>query len=75
MSDDQADSGLYPFNCIQSYDRLTAYIPYRPNTQTIGDDTLSSVADSYLKIGETVFDMIQGTAVNSQYLKRDDVRR
>lgn len=48
---------------------------YRPNTQNIGDETMRSVATSYLKVGETVFDMIQGTAVNSQYFKRDDTRR
>ncbi|KAH8100135.1 DUF1748-domain-containing protein [Cristinia sonorae] len=47
---------------------------FTPNTQNIGDDTLRGFADSYLKVGETVFDMIQGTVVNSQYFKRDSRR-
>ncbi|CAL1716599.1 unnamed protein product [Somion occarium] len=42
-----------------------------PATNNIGDDTMRSVAEKYLGIGETIFDMIQGTVVNSAYFKRD----
>ncbi|KIP08230.1 hypothetical protein PHLGIDRAFT_18985 [Phlebiopsis gigantea 11061_1 CR5-6] len=44
---------------------------FSPNTESISDPTLRSIADKYLGFGETVFDMIQGTVVNSQYFKRD----
>ncbi|KAI0749274.1 hypothetical protein C8Q80DRAFT_1161022 [Daedaleopsis nitida] len=40
-------------------------------TENISDPTVRSVADKCLGFGETIFDMIQGTAVNSQYFKRD----
>ncbi|KAH9847231.1 hypothetical protein C2E23DRAFT_742291 [Lenzites betulinus] len=40
-------------------------------TEKISDPTFRSVADKYLGFGETIFDMIQGTAVNSDYFKRD----
>ncbi|KAI0805943.1 hypothetical protein BC629DRAFT_1484124 [Irpex lacteus] len=44
---------------------------FSPSTAAIGDNTLRSVTDSYLGIGETIFEMIQATAVNSPYFKRD----
>ncbi|RPD72461.1 DUF1748-domain-containing protein [Lentinus tigrinus ALCF2SS1-7] len=40
-------------------------------TNKISDDTLRSATEKYLGFGETVFDMIQGTVVNSPYFKRD----
>ncbi|KAI0715831.1 hypothetical protein C8T65DRAFT_572899 [Cerioporus squamosus] len=40
-------------------------------TEKISDGTLRSATEKYLGFGETIFDMIQGTAVNSQYFKRD----
>ncbi|KAL7278916.1 DUF1748-domain-containing protein [Trametes coccinea BRFM310] len=43
-------------------------------TEKISDPTLRSVADKYLGFGETIFDMLQGTAVNSDYFKRDPRR-
>lgn len=43
----------------------------RPETTGITDPTTRSVVEKYLGLGETVLDMIQGTAVNSQYFKRD----
>ncbi|KAI9000479.1 hypothetical protein BD414DRAFT_471733 [Trametes punicea] len=43
-------------------------------TEKISDPTLRSVADRYLGVGETIFDMIQGTAVNSEYFKRNSRR-
>jgi len=44
---------------------------FAPATNSIQDDTIRSIADKYLGVGETIFDMFQGTAVNSQYFKRD----
>ncbi|KAF8207554.1 hypothetical protein K438DRAFT_1576103 [Mycena galopus ATCC 62051] len=41
------------------------------NSELISEPTLRSMADSYLGVGETIFDMIQATAVNSAYFKRD----
>lgn len=35
---------------------------------------MRSVADRYLGIGETIFDMIQGTVVNSSYFRKDSRR-
>lgn len=42
-----------------------------PDTTQIGDGTLRGVADKFLGVGETVFDMIQATAVNSSYFRKD----
>ncbi|GBE88297.1 Uncharacterized protein YIL156W-B [Sparassis crispa] len=44
---------------------------FTPETAVITEPTLRSVAERYLGIGETVFDMIQGSAVTSKYFKRD----
>ncbi|KAJ7637591.1 hypothetical protein DFH06DRAFT_647031 [Mycena polygramma] len=38
---------------------------------SISDPTIRSIADRYLGVGESIFDMIQATAVNSAYFKRD----
>ncbi|KAF9474674.1 DUF1748-domain-containing protein [Pholiota conissans] len=43
---------------------------FSPDTSAITDPTFKSVADKFLGVGETVFDMIQGTVVNSTYFKR-----
>ncbi|KAI0760957.1 hypothetical protein BD413DRAFT_593222 [Trametes elegans] len=43
-------------------------------TEKISDSTLRGVADKYLGFGESIFDMIQGTVVNSDYFKRDSRR-
>lgn len=55
-----------------------SYLPYlteifsqRPDASAISDPTIRSVAEKFLGVGETVFDMIQATAVNSSYFKRD----
>ncbi|KZT07747.1 DUF1748-domain-containing protein [Laetiporus sulphureus 93-53] len=42
-----------------------------PTTDMIEDQTIRNAAERYLGIGETVFDLIQGSAVNSKYFKRD----
>ena len=47
---------------------------HRVETEKLSDPTIRSVAERYLGFGESVFDMIQGTAVNSQYFKRDSRR-
>ncbi|KAI0084134.1 DUF1748-domain-containing protein [Irpex rosettiformis] len=44
---------------------------FYPSTASIGDSTLRSFTDSYLGIGERIFETIQATAVNSPYFKRD----
>ncbi|EKM58398.1 uncharacterized protein PHACADRAFT_89364 [Phanerochaete carnosa HHB-10118-sp] len=44
---------------------------FGPRTESIPDDTMRSIADKYFGFGETVFDMLQATVVNSQYFKRD----
>jgi len=43
---------------------------FAPDPTLIGDPTIRSIADRFLGVGETVFDMIQGTAVSSNYFKR-----
>ncbi|TFK49946.1 DUF1748-domain-containing protein [Heliocybe sulcata] len=47
---------------------------FRPDTTQVPEGTARSVADTYLGIGETIFDMIQGTVVNSEYFKRESRR-
>ncbi|KAJ6544830.1 hypothetical protein DFH09DRAFT_1172852 [Mycena vulgaris] len=44
---------------------------FTPDSASISDPTLRSIADRYLGVGESIFDMIQATAVNSAYFKRD----
>jgi len=47
---------------------------FTPETSSISDPTLRSVADRFLGVGETIFDMVQATAVNSSYFKKDTKR-
>jgi len=47
---------------------------FAPETQLISDPTLRSVAERFLGVGESIFDMAQGTAVNSRYFKKDSRR-
>jgi len=47
---------------------------FTPETSAISDPTIRSLADRFLGVGESVFDMMQGTAVNSAYFKRDTKR-
>ncbi|KAF9818573.1 hypothetical protein IEO21_02678 [Rhodonia placenta] len=44
---------------------------FAPDTNAISEPTLRSTAERFLGIGETIFDMIQGSAVNSDYFKRE----
>ncbi|KAJ6607360.1 hypothetical protein B0H10DRAFT_1818298 [Mycena sp. CBHHK59/15] len=44
---------------------------FAPDSASITDPTMRSIADRYLGVGESIFDMIQATAVNSAYFKRD----
>lgn len=44
---------------------------FSPKLDTIQDPTMRSVADNYFGIGERIFDMLQGTVVNSQYFSRE----
>jgi len=43
---------------------------FRPDASKITDPTARSIAEKFLAVGETVFDMVQGTVVNSSYFKR-----
>ncbi|KAH7928266.1 DUF1748-domain-containing protein [Leucogyrophana mollusca] len=47
---------------------------FTPETSGISDPTLRSIADRFLGVGETIFDMAQATAVNSEYFKKDTRR-
>ena len=42
----------------------------RLQTSLIPEPTVRSVAEKILGVGETVFDIVQGTAVNSDYWKK-----
>jgi len=44
---------------------------FAPDTLLISDPTARGVVDRYLGVGETIFDMVQATAVNSAYWKRE----
>lgn len=57
-----------------SDESLTTRAPNRVETEKISDPTLRSVADNYLGFGERLFEFFQGTAVNSDYFKRDSSR-
>ncbi|KAF8150561.1 hypothetical protein B0H34DRAFT_665554 [Crassisporium funariophilum] len=43
---------------------------FSPDASAISDPTVRSVAEKFLGVGETVFDMLQATAVNSSYFKK-----
>ncbi|KAF4614102.1 hypothetical protein D9613_007698 [Agrocybe pediades] len=45
---------------------------FSPDATAISDPTIRSVAEKFLGVGETVFDMVQATAVNSSYFKRSN---
>ncbi|KAI0955916.1 hypothetical protein AcV7_006455 [Taiwanofungus camphoratus] len=47
---------------------------FTPETNIIPDPTLRLIAERYLGIGETIFDMVQGSAVNSEYFRKDTRR-
>ena len=44
--------------------------PNSPDAAQIPEGTLRSVTQSFLGVGETVFDSLQATAVTSGYFKR-----
>ncbi|PPQ73183.1 hypothetical protein CVT26_014782 [Gymnopilus dilepis] len=45
---------------------------FTPDASAIPDPTVRSIAEKFLGVGETVFDMIQATAVNSSYFKKSN---
>ncbi|KAF8512237.1 hypothetical protein JB92DRAFT_292407 [Gautieria morchelliformis] len=47
---------------------------FSPDTPLLHDSTLRAVADKFLGVGETVFDVVQASAVNSGYFKRGGSR-
>ncbi|KAL0574114.1 hypothetical protein V5O48_007847 [Marasmius crinis-equi] len=44
---------------------------FSPDASKIEQPAIRSTAETFLSVGETIFDLIQGTAVTSQYFKRD----
>ncbi|KAJ7052516.1 hypothetical protein C8F01DRAFT_569483 [Mycena amicta] len=44
---------------------------FTPDAASISEPSLRSLAERYLGLGESIFDMIQATAVNSSYFRRD----
>ncbi|KAK8854849.1 hypothetical protein IAR55_003588 [Kwoniella newhampshirensis] len=43
---------------------------FAPATDLIPDSSIKSITDSYLGAGETVFSIVAGQAVTSQYFKK-----
>ncbi|WVQ74821.1 hypothetical protein IAR50_004428 [Cryptococcus sp. DSM 104548] len=43
---------------------------FSPATDLIPDSSLKSVTDSYLGVGHTIFDIVAGQSVTSQYFKK-----
>lgn len=46
-----------------------------PDSAAISDPTLRSIADKFLGVGESIFDVVQATAVNNGYFKRQSRER
>ncbi|TFL04017.1 hypothetical protein BDV98DRAFT_525779 [Pterulicium gracile] len=42
-----------------------------PDANLISDPTARSVVEKFLGVGETVFDVFQASAVNSNYFRKD----
>ncbi|KAF7773297.1 hypothetical protein Agabi119p4_5464 [Agaricus bisporus var. burnettii] len=45
---------------------------FSPNTSSISDSTFRGAAEKFLAVGESVFDMLQATAVNTSYFSREN---
>ncbi|KAF9448615.1 DUF1748-domain-containing protein [Macrolepiota fuliginosa MF-IS2] len=45
---------------------------FSPDVSTLSDSTFRSAAEKFLGVGESVFDMLQATAVNSSYFTKED---
>jgi hypothetical protein len=43
---------------------------HRPQTALISEPTIRSMVEKFMGVGETVFDVVQASAVNSSYWKR-----
>ncbi|WVQ82000.1 hypothetical protein IAT38_004127 [Cryptococcus sp. DSM 104549] len=43
---------------------------FAPSTDLIPDSSIKSLTDTYLGAGQTVFDIVAGQAVTSQYFKK-----
>lgn len=54
--------------CISDIGLMT----YSIRTEKFTDPTVKSVADQYFGVGERIFDVLQATAVNSDYFKRGE---
>ncbi|KAF8337949.1 DUF1748-domain-containing protein [Cantharellus anzutake] len=47
---------------------------FEPQTSLITEPNVKSIADKFLGVGETVFDVVQAAAINSAYWKRSTSR-
>lgn len=56
-----------------SWSLIVVYVE-SPDTPLLHDSTIRTVADKFLGVGETVFDVVQASAVNSGYFKRGGSR-
>jgi hypothetical protein len=43
----------------------------RPDISFINDPTIQGVTKRFLDVGESIFDIVQASAVNSRYFKKD----
>ncbi|KIO17929.1 hypothetical protein M407DRAFT_246608 [Tulasnella calospora MUT 4182] len=43
---------------------------FQLDTTSITDPTMRGIADKYFGVGESIFDILQATAVNSNYFKK-----
>lgn len=62
------DSRLSSFNTISS---VSDYLVNRPDSKAIPEPNIRAAVETFLGLGETVFDTVQATAVSSSYFKRD----
>ncbi|ESK89287.1 hypothetical protein Moror_1225 [Moniliophthora roreri MCA 2997] len=44
---------------------------FAPDASQIEQPAMRSAAETFLSVGESIFDMVQGSAVTSKYFKRD----
>jgi hypothetical protein len=50
---------------------LTQFYTSRPDVSSISDSTFRGFAEKYLGIGESVFDLLQASAVGSNHFTRE----
>lgn len=48
------------------------FLPSRPDVSAISDSTFRGVAERFLGVGESVFDILQAAAVNNNYFTKEN---